>query len=116
MNQNGATSITQAELDKWKAGTEYGYQSQNWKDIIIAPNAPQTSVNLSASGGSDRVNYYFSATRLDQKGVYGTAREFDFNRTNIQSNIEAKITDRFKVGMLINGRIESRDQPGVPGR
>ena len=24
MNQNGATSITQAELDKWKAGTEYG--------------------------------------------------------------------------------------------
>ncbi|MFC1226124.1 SusC/RagA family TonB-linked outer membrane protein [Pedobacter sp. BG31] len=115
MNQNGATSITQAELDKWKAGTEFGYQSQNWKDIIIAPNAPQSSINLSASGGSDKVNYYFSGTHLDQKGVYGKAREFDFKRTNIQSNIEAKITDRFKVGMLINGRIESRDQPGVPG-
>lgn len=115
LNQNGKTDITPAELEKWKAGTEYGYQSQNWRDIIIAPNAPQSSINLSASGGSDKVNYYFSGTHLDQKGVYGTEREFDFNRTNIQSNIEAKITDRFKVGMLINGRIESRDQPGVPG-
>ncbi|WP_421940441.1 SusC/RagA family TonB-linked outer membrane protein [Pedobacter sp.] len=115
MNANGKTDITQAELDKWKAGTEYGYQSQNWKDVIISPNAPQSSVNLSASGGSDKLTYYISATHLDQKGVYGTAREFEFNRTNIQSNVEAKITDRFKVNMLINGRVETRDQPGVPG-
>jgi len=115
MNAKGTTDITQAELDKWKAGTEYGYQSQNWKDIIIAPNAPQYSVNLNASGGTDKLTYYLSATHIDQKGVYGQAREFDFNRTNIQSNVSAKITDRFKVSMLINGRVETRDQPGVPG-
>lgn len=115
MNATGKTAITQTELDKWKAGTEFGYQSQNWKDLIIAPNAPQSSVNLNASGGTDKLTYYLSATHLDQKAVYGTAREFEFNRTNIQSNVEAKITDRFKVNMLINGRIETRDQPGVPG-
>ncbi|RZK91637.1 MAG: TonB-dependent receptor [Pedobacter sp.] len=115
LNGTGTTAITQSELDKWKAGTEYGYQSQNWRDLIIAPNAPQYSVNLNASGGTDKLTYYISATRLDQKGVYGTQREFEFNRTNIQSNVSAKITDRFKVSMLLNGRIETRDQPGVPG-
>ena len=115
LNGTGSTSITPAELDKWKAGTEYGYKSQNWKDVIVAPNAPQSSINLNASGGTDKINYYISATHLDQKGVYGTAREFVFKRTNLQSNIEAKITDRFKVGLQINGRIETRDQPGVPG-
>ncbi|WP_443946871.1 SusC/RagA family TonB-linked outer membrane protein [Pedobacter sp. AW1-32] len=115
LNANGTTVITQAELDKWKAGTEYGYQSQNWKDLIIAPNAPQYSVNLNASGGTDKLNYYISGTHLDQKGVYGTEREFVFKRSNIQSNISAKITDRFKVSMMINGRVENRDQPGVPG-
>ncbi len=115
LNGTGATSITRDELAKWKAGTEYGYQSQNWKDVIVAPNAPQTSINLNASGGNDKINYYISGTHLDQKGVYGTAREFVFKRTNIQSNVEAKISDRFKVGMMINGRIETRDQPGVPG-
>lgn len=115
LNGTGKTAITQAELDKWKAGTDYGYQSQNWKDLIIVPNAPQYSVNLNASGGTDKINYYLSATHIDTKGVYGKAREFDFNRTNIQSNVSAKITDRFKVSMLINGRVETRDQPGVPG-
>ncbi|WP_316838271.1 TonB-dependent receptor [Pedobacter nutrimenti] len=115
LNSAGKTDITRAELEKWKAGTEYGYQSQNWKDLIIVPNAPQYSVNLNASGGTDKITYYLSATHLDQKAVYGKEREFDFNRTNIQSNVEAKISDRFKVNMLINGRIETRDQPGVPG-
>nr|WP_199079816.1 TonB-dependent receptor [Pedobacter sp. ASV19] len=115
LNSAGKTDITRAELEKWRAGTEYGYQSQNWKDLIIVPNAPQYSVNLNASGGTDKITYYLSATHLDQKAVYGKEREFDFNRTNIQSNVEAKISDRFKVNMLINGRIETRDQPGVPG-
>jgi TonB-linked SusC/RagA family outer membrane protein len=115
LNSAGKTDITRAELEKWRAGTEYGYQSQNWKDLIIVPNAPQYSVNLNASGGTDKITYYLSATHLDQKAVYGKEREFDFNRTNIQSNVEAKISDRFKVNMLINGRIETRDQLGVPG-
>jgi TonB-linked SusC/RagA family outer membrane protein len=115
MNEFNRTDITQAELDKWKAGTEYGYQSQNWKDLIVQPNAPQNNINISAQGGSDKINYYLSGTRFSQKGVYGTKREFEFNRTNIQSNVDAKITDRLKVGVQINGRLENRDQPGVPG-
>ncbi|MFV0593365.1 MAG: SusC/RagA family TonB-linked outer membrane protein [Draconibacterium sp.] len=113
MNLDGSTNITQAELDKWKAGTEYGYQSFDWYDFIIQPNAPQNSINVSTSGGSDKINYYFSLTRLDQTSVLG--REFTFDRTNFQSNIDAQITDRLKVGASINGRIETRDNPGVPG-
>lgn len=113
MNLDGHTNITQSELDKWKAGTEYGYRSFNWYDFIIQPNAPQNSINVSTSGGSDKINYYFSVTRLDQTSVLG--REFTFGRTNIQSNIDAQITDRLKVGASINGRIETRDNPGVPG-
>lgn len=113
MNQFGSTSITQAELDKYKAGTEYGYQSFDWYDFIVQDNAPMTSINASASGGSDRINYYLSVTRFDQTSVLG--REFTFGRTNIQSNVDAKIAEGLKVGVQINGRIETRDQPGVPG-
>ncbi len=57
----------------------------------------------------------FPLQRLDQTTVLG--REFTFGRTNIQSNVEAKIADGLKVGVQINGRsIETRDQPGVPGQ
>lgn len=113
MNQYGKTSITQAELDKYKAGTEMGYKSFNWKDFIVKKNSPLTSVNLNMTGGSDKISYYISATRLSQNSVLG--REFTFTRNNLQSNVDAKITDNLKVGIQINGRIETRDQPGIPG-
>ncbi|TKG93478.1 SusC/RagA family TonB-linked outer membrane protein [Puteibacter caeruleilacunae] len=113
MNKYGKTDITPEELAKWQAGTEKGYQSFNWYDFIVKENAPQTSANINVTGGSNDVRYYLSATWFDQKSVLG--REFVFNRTNIQSNVEADVTDRLTVGVQINGRIESRDQPGVPG-
>ena len=113
INRNGTTTITQAELDKYKAGTEYGYQNFDWYDFIVKNNSPQSNINLSASGGSERINYYISATRLDQNSVLG--REFIFNRSNIQSNIDARISDKLKVGLTIAGRQETRKNPGVPG-
>lgn len=113
INQFGKTSITQDELDKWKKGTEPGYRSFDWYNFIVKKNAPLTQMNLNFSGGSDRINYYVSATHLKQYSVLG--REFTFERTNIQSNVEARVSDRFKIGAQINGRIETRDQPGVPG-
>lgn len=115
MNFGGNTEITPEELEKWRVGTEYGYQNMDWYDLIIVPNAPQSSLNISTSGGSDKINYYLSGTHLDQKGVYGSEREFLFKRTNIQSNVDAKVSERIKVGVQINGRVETRDQPGVPG-
>jgi len=113
MNQSGRTEITPAELEKWRAGTEKGYQSFDWYDFIIKPNAPQTSINVNATGGTDKIRYYLSATRLAQQSVLG--REFTFGRTNIQSNVDANITDKLKVGVQINGRIETRQNPGLPG-
>ncbi len=113
MNQFGKTDITAAELEKWKAGTDPAYRSFDWYDFIIQPNSPQTSINVNTTGGSDKINYYLSVTRVDQNSMLG--REFTFGRTNFQSNIDAKITDRLKVGVQINGRQETRDNPGVPG-
>lgn len=113
MNQYGKTAITQAELDKWKQGTETGFKSFDWYKFIVKGNAPLTQMNLNFTGGSERINYYVSATHLKQYSVLG--REFTFERTNVQSNIEARVSDRFKIGAQINGRVETRDQPGVPG-
>lgn len=112
MNGTGSTNITPEEIQKWKEGTEYGYQSFNWPDFIFRKNAPQTSVNVSVSGGSQNTNYYFSVTRLNQDAVF---RQYNFNRTNVQSNIDTRIGDRLKVGVDVNGRVEERVNPGVPG-
>ncbi len=113
LNEFGETQITSEELEKYRQGTEMGYQSFNWKDFIIKKNAPLYSINLSTTGGSEKINYYISGTHLKQEAVLGP--EFNFERTNIQSNLDANITNRLKVGVQINGRIETTDNPGIPG-
>lgn len=113
VNQTGSTSITPEELAKYKEGTERGYRSFDWYDFIIKPNAPKNSVNVNTRGGAEKLNYYLSFTQLDESSVLG--REFTFGRTNIQSNIEAEVSQGLTVEARINGRIESRENPGVPG-
>lgn len=116
VNSFGGTNITQAELDKYKQGASAGpqYRSFDWRKFIMSNDfAPQNSINVNINGGSDKVNYYVSATNFYQNSVLG--KEYQFMRTNIQSNITAKLTSGFKVGMDVNGRIESRENPGVPG-
>ncbi|MCS3736668.1 SusC/RagA family TonB-linked outer membrane protein [Mucilaginibacter dorajii] len=111
---NGSTSITDAELAKYKAGTEPGYQSFNWKPFVLANNgAPLNSFHADMTGGNDRVTYYVAGTTLYQNDQAGS--EYYFRRTNIQSNVKARVASGLSVSMNINGRIETRENPGVPG-
>ncbi|MDR3252045.1 MAG: TonB-dependent receptor [Tannerella sp.] len=99
------------DLAKWQQGTEKGYVPFDWYDFIFE-TAPQLYVNANITGGSDKINYYVSIGNLTQDAMivnYG-----GFERTNLQMNIDAKISDKLKVGASMNGRIETRVNPGVP--
>ena len=112
INRYGSTNITPAVLETYRTDSLLS-KSFDWKDFIIKGNAPLNSVNLNFTGGTDKLNYYVSGTRLYQNSVLG--REYKFGRTNLQSNINAQIASGLKIGLAINGRIETRDNPGVPG-
>lgn len=104
--------FTQGDLDKWREGTEKGYTPFDWYDYIWH-TAPQQYYSINASGGSENINYYFSAGHMDQESMivnYG-----GFKRTNVQLNIESQISKKLKVGASMNGRFENRTNPGVPG-
>jgi TonB-linked outer membrane protein, SusC/RagA family/TonB-dependent outer membrane receptor, SusC/RagA subfamily, signature region len=110
----GATNYryTKEDYEKWLQGTEKGYQPFDWYDYIWEVS-PQTYVNANVSGGSDKINYYLSVGNLNQDAIivnYG-----GFNRTNVQMNINANISDKLRVGGGMNGRVERRVNPGVPG-
>ncbi|GGC27239.1 SusC/RagA family TonB-linked outer membrane protein [Parapedobacter defluvii] len=100
------------DLAKWQQGTEKGYVPFDWYDYIWE-TSPQVYLNANVSGGSEKINYYFSVGHLNQQDVivnYG-----GFKRTNVQMNINAQISERFKVGASYNARLEARRNPGVPG-
>ncbi len=114
INSFGSTSITPDVLAAAKEGTDPQYRSFDWRSYVLNNNgAPQNSVNINLSGGSDKVSYYVSGTNFSQNSVLGS--EYNFNRTNIQSNITVKLANGLKAGFDINGRVETRQNPGVPG-
>ncbi|WP_375436115.1 SusC/RagA family TonB-linked outer membrane protein [uncultured Hymenobacter sp.] len=104
--------LTPTELEKWRVGTEPGYQGFDYHKFVLRPNVPQYFVNGSFSGGSDNVTYYISGSHLSQEALI---RDFRFKRTNLQANVEARVTPKLKIGTQISGRIEDRFQAGVPG-
>ena len=109
INRFGSTAITQDQID-----ASVNDPSFDWRSYVLNNNgAPLNSLNVNISGGSDKVSYYVSGTNLYQNSVLG--KQYDFNRTNIQSNVTAKLTNGLRVGFDINGRVETRKNPGVPG-
>lgn len=112
VNMGGTPQISQENLAKWEQGTEKGFQSFDYYDFIMKPNVPQASFNASASGGSSNTKYFFSVSHLDQDALID---DYLFQRTNFQSNIDMTLADGFTMGTQISGRLENREQIGVPG-
>jgi len=112
VNLGGTPTISQDDLAKWQQGTEKGFQSFDYYDFIMKPNVPQASINASASGGSANTKYFFSVSHLDQDALID---DYLFQRTNFQSNIDMTLARGLSVGTQLSGRLENREQVGVPG-
>lgn len=112
----GDIAATKAELEKWKAGTYNpatgeDYRGFNWKDAYVSNAAPQQYVNANITGGSEKTQYYISASHINQDAVF---KDYNFNRTNLQANINVQVSNSFKVGYQMSGKIEDSSGPSLP--
>lgn len=84
-----------------------GTAQTDWQDEIYRAGNTQNH-QLSVSGGSDNVNYYFSGTYFDQEGIIINS---DFNKIQFLANVDAKVGERLKIG--INSIASRSEQNGV---
>ncbi|MCQ2115525.1 MAG: TonB-dependent receptor [Bacteroidales bacterium] len=67
----------------------------NWQDEVFR-TAFQHQHQLSATGGTDKVQYYVSGSFMDQQGtIIGS----DFQRFSIRTNVDAQLKKWFKLGV-----------------
>lgn len=118
-NKNLGVSVDYAktELEKWKSGiynpeTGEDYRGYDWKKSYVSNAAPQKYLNASISGGNEKVNYYVSVSHVDQDAVF---KDFNYNRSNLQSNLEIRATEKLKIGIQLSGKIDNTNNPGLPG-
>lgn len=67
------------------------------------------NMNVNVTGGTERIKYFVSLGDYSQKG---NVNNFNYNRINLRSNIDAKIANNLDVTFDVSGRIEDRNRPG----
>ena len=67
----------------------------NWQDEIFR-TAIQHQHQVSAQGGTEKVQYYVSGSYMDQEG---TLIGSNFDRLSVRANLDAQLKDWFKLGV-----------------
>ncbi|MDD4514716.1 TonB-dependent receptor [Massilibacteroides sp.] len=86
----------------------------NWFEEITQI-APVNEINLSINGGGDKISSYASVGYFKQDGVVINT---DFERISARVNVDAKLGERFSVGLNLAPTFtrKSRDMTGGNGR
>jgi len=90
--------FTEEDVKKYFAGTDPNYLNSDWFGAAIRPWAPQQNHDLSIRGGSEKIKYYGHFGYNDQETIIKNDGG-DFKRYNVQSNIDANITDNLKISV-----------------
>lgn len=73
-------------------------EGTNWQDEVFR-TALQHQHQLSASGGSDKVQYYVSGSYMNQEGtIVGS----NFERFSVRTNLDAQLKKWFKLGLNLS--------------
>jgi TonB-linked SusC/RagA family outer membrane protein len=70
----------------------------DWQDLLYR-NAKIQQYEVSVSGGTEKSNYLFSGSYIQQDGIVINS---DYNRFNFRTSVSSKIKDNIEVGMTMN--------------
>lgn len=101
-----APAYSEEQLARFKSGE----QGTDWWNSTMRGDAPQTSHNLSITGGNEKAQYYISAGYLYQGGLLKSG-DWNYNRYNVRSNVTVNVTNDFKVDVQLSGRLDQRKKP-----
>lgn len=79
------------------------FEGYDWNEALYKNWAPQQQHNVSATGGSEKIKYFISAGFTDQESAFKSG-DYDFNRYNIRSNIDAEITKDLGISLDLSYR------------
>ncbi|WP_288170972.1 TonB-dependent receptor [uncultured Alistipes sp.] len=109
-NSDPVLPYTPEDLAKFKAGKELGYRTTDWYRRTMHKWVPQHRTNVSVSGGSDRINYFFSAGELMQRDRFKESSG-KYRQYNVRSNIDVKIARSLTMGLNLAGTFDKRHVP-----
>ena len=98
--------------ERWAMPGHPGLRYVDWQDELFRKGMIQ-NYQLSATGGTDFVKYYISGNYLDQEGTSWGIRNKTYSG---RANIEAKASDKFRFGLILNPSYSVINDPSVDGK
>ncbi len=80
----------------------------DWQSIAFRV-APIHKTDIGLSGGDANTQYYASIGYLNQTGIVINT---DFQKYSLNLKIDSKVTDRFRVGMMLNSSLQFENRDG----
>ncbi len=93
--------FTEEAVRKYFEGTDPAYPSYDWYDAVFRNWAPQHNENISIRGGSEKIKYYGLFGYQNQQTMI-KKNGGEYSRYNLQSNIDAMVTDRLKLSINLS--------------
>ncbi|QCX38474.1 TonB-dependent receptor [Aureibaculum algae] len=84
--------------------------NQNWTDYFLSNATFSQNHNLSVSGGSEKVNFFMSASHNKHNGSLKIAEDY-FTRTGMRARVNANITDWLRIGNNTSYLLSKRKNP-----
>ncbi|SKC78505.1 SusC/RagA family TonB-linked outer membrane protein [Ohtaekwangia koreensis] len=104
--------VLSSELGEWNKNA-----NENWADNAYQDDAGIDQMDLSASGGNDKTQFYTSLQFSDQKGILINDR---FKKLSARANIDHKASDKISFGLnfslsrSVNNRLSDDNEFTTP--
>ncbi len=107
------------EIEYYRTGKyPYAYPNQDWHDIMLKDFGLSNRVNLTASGGTEKVKFFTSASYNHVGDIFesydvgqGYTPSYTFDRLNIRSNFDFEISKTTKLEANFYGMFGSQTSP-----
>ncbi|RZM29396.1 MAG: TonB-dependent receptor [Pedobacter sp.] len=112
---------TDPEYENQARIRNYMFPDHDYYREFIARYSPQTRINTSASGGTERVSYFVNAAYLHQGGNLKTEPKSQLgydpsswmDRYNFRANLDYKVTSALKAFLNIGSYLEKVNMPSA---
>lgn len=109
-NIGNAPAFSAAEIEKWKAGTEPGYQSYDWLSLTLKDFTTQQQHNFSLSGGTEKVNFYTSLGYTEDNGLLKSDIQ-KYRKYNFRNTVTAQVNKDLTAKITVSGKYDANKSP-----
>lgn len=107
--------MTQEQIEKYRNKVDNDlYPNTNWMKELLAKNVKNQRYTVNFRGGAENARYFVSMAYFNQEGVFKKNKmgkydsDFDYQRYNLRSNIDLKVSNTTQLNIDLAGQYVSR--------